>query len=70
MLITVNLRMMFVLNLPLLNMQLVYKFRIPHIQWIVGVILLMLGVPCLLEKGGGIHGLMPLRERGRDISPR
>jgi len=39
-------------NLLFSNMQLVHMFRIPHLKGIVGVILHMLRVPQLLEKGG------------------
>jgi len=53
----VNMRMRFILNLLFLNMQLVYTFKIPNLQWIVGVILHMLWVSWLLKKGGGISHL-------------
>jgi len=63
----VGLRIRFVLNLPFLNKQLVYTFRIPRIQWIVGVVFLVLRAPYLLEKRGGIHGLI-LLEKGEGTS--
>jgi len=57
MLKTLNMRIRFILNLLFLNVRLIYTFRIPHFQWIMGVILHMLKVPYLLEKGGGIPHL-------------
>jgi len=65
-----NMKMRFIIDLLFLNMQLVYMFRILHLQWIAGVILCVLLVSCLLEKRGGILDLVPLRERGSDSSPR
>jgi len=38
-------------------MQLVHMFRIPRLKGIVGVILYMLRVPYLLEKGEGMSNL-------------
>ena len=59
----VSLRMRFILNLSFLNMLLVYTLENGS------NFLLVLRIPHLLEKGGGIPGLIPLRERGRDLSP-
>ena len=43
----INLRIRFILNRLFLIMQLVHTLRIPHVQWIMGVILLRLKVSYL-----------------------
>jgi len=54
----VNPKMRFILNLLFLNMQLVQILRIPHLKGIIGVILHMLRVQHLLDKGRGIPHLV------------
>jgi len=68
-------RMRFVLNLQLLrrvipDMYLVFMFRIPPPMDSESNLLFIIRVPYLLEKGGETPGPIPLRERGRDFSPR
>ena len=53
-----------------MNMQLVPMFRIPSPMDCGSNFLPVLRIPYLLEKGGGIPGPIPLRERGRDLSSR
>jgi len=62
-------RMRFILNLSFLNMQLVHMFRIPPPVESRSNFLLVLRMLYLLEKKGGIPHPIPLRERGRDLSP-
>jgi len=66
----VSLRMRFILDLSFLNMQLVHTFRIPPPMKSGRNFLLVLRMPYLLEKGRGIPGPIPLRKRGRDLSPK
>ena len=51
-------------------MHLVHMFRIPPQMDSGSNFLSILRVLYLLEKGGGTPGPIPLRERGRDFSPR
>jgi len=66
----VSLKMRYVLNLSFLNMQLVYMFRIPLPIDSGSNFLSVRRIPYFLEKGGGIPGLILLRERERDLSTR
>jgi len=51
-------------------MQLVPMLRIPPPMDSGSDLLSIIRVPYLLEKGGETPGPIPLRERGRDFSPR
>jgi len=62
----ISMKMRFILNLSFLNMQLVHTFRILPPMESGSNFVLVLRVPYLLQKGGGIPGPTPLRERKRD----